>query len=399
MNILVLTSVYPYTTSESQNVTKVVKYFAEEWARQGHNVIVIHNAHRYMRFIHDLPHFIKNKIASRIDFYIPDFKDVKEYREKSNDVLVYRLPILKLIPHGGHSQAVLARQTEKIENILRDNSFIPDVIVGHWMSPQIQIISRLKNSYSCKTALVLHGRDYVEGKRFDYSKYINMVDRIGCRSQSDVKYLADHMKLSAPPFVCYSGIPDKYISADAVADKFTMPVDEWKIVFVGRLVKYKNVDKTIIALSKFQNLNYTFEIIGDGAEKQPLMKLAEELGISGKVMFSGQLSRDEVRNHLERSHCFIMVSDGEVFGLAYLEAMASGCITVATKNGGVDGIVVNAENGYLCDSGDVNQLYNLIKIIVNLPLQDIKSISQSGFNTAKEFTDSKVAENYLNIIT
>jgi len=39
-----------------------------------------------------------------------------------------------------------------------------------------------------------------------------------------------------------------------------------------------------------------------------------------------------------------MISTDEIFGLAYLEAMAASCITIASKDGGVYGIIVDGKN-------------------------------------------------------
>ena len=65
---------------------------------------------------------------------------------------------------------------------------------------------------------------------------------------------------------------------------------------------------------------------------------------------------------MQMSECFIMVSKNETFGLVYLEAMLQGCIVVASKNEGIDGIIIHGENGFLCNAGDVNELTKNLKI-------------------------------------
>lgn len=398
MNILVLTSVYPHTTDNTQNTTKVVKYFVVEWIKQGHNVLVVHNAHRYLRIVHMLPHKIKEKIAARINFYIPDYKDIQEKYEKQDQASVYRLPIFKMIPHAGHSIFSIKRQAKKIEGILQRENFEPDIMVGHWMSPQIQIISKLKANHPCRTALVLHGREYVDGNRFNYSRYLAAIDRIGCRSKSDAEYLQKEMNLNEMPFICYSGIPDEYVFEYMGEEKFKNIPKVWKFVFVGRLVKYKNVDKIIIALSKLDNYVFTFDIIGDGSEREYLERLADKYKLSANIFFRGALSRDHVRTYLNDSHCFIMASEREVFGLVYLEAMSAGCITIGSKGGGIDGVIVDNKNGFLCDAGNPKAIEDTLRTIMGFSYQELQIISKAGYETACRFTDSVVAMNYLESI-
>ena len=52
---------------------------------------------------------------------------------------------------------------------------------------------------------------------------------------------------------------------------------------------------------------------------------------------------------MRESDIFILPSRNETFGMVYMEAMASGCITVCSKNDGVDGIIRDGINGFLCE--------------------------------------------------
>ena len=80
--------------------------------------------------------------------------------------------------------------------------------------------------------------------------------------------------------------------------------------------------------------------------------------------------------------------------MVYLEAMASGCITVCTKNDGIDGIIKDGENGFLTEP-DVENIKDTILKIKTLPPETIETIKQNTLETVKEYTSSKVAENYL----
>ena len=400
MKILVLSSVYRDNSLGNRDTsTNVVNLFANEWVKQGHEVIVIHNSHRYPIFIHLLPIFIKRKLASYLNFQIADYDAVNHKTYKDSGVVVCRLPIKKIIPHGSPSKRKILVQVKKITKYLEKNHFIPDVITGHWASPQMEIIYYLKDLYKCKTAIVLHGTGYVTNSNFDVFKYLTKIDKIGCRSLYQSKFIREKLKLNKLPFVCYSGVPNQYLNNYKLnLDKFNN-TKVWKIIYVGRLVSYKNVDVIIKSLSQIEGVNWELNIVGEGTEMNNLKKLSDQLNCYDKVRFLGKISRDEVLDLMSKMHIYVMVSTNEVFGLAYLEAMASSCITIASKNGGVDGIIKDGINGFLCVQENVDDLRNKLNYIFNMNKEEIKKISKLGYETIQEYSDSLVAKKYLDIIS
>jgi glycosyltransferase involved in cell wall biosynthesis len=94
-----------------------------------------------------------------------------------------------------------------------------------------------------------------------------------------------------------------------------------------------------------------------------------------------------------------MVSSPETFGLVYLESLASGCITVGSKNEGIDGIIINEKNGFLVKPRDSDALLKVIQKILSIDNYFKTSLVLNGIETAKGFSDEKVAKNYLKEIS
>ena len=136
--------------------------------------------------------------------------------------------------------------------------------------------------------------------------------------------------------------------------------------------------------------------MGDGASRTELEELAQNLNCADKVHFWGRVSRDKVMQILEDTHIFVMISTNEIFGLVYLEAMAASCLTIASKNGGVDGIIIDANNGFLCNEADDSELRQILENITKYDCDTLKKIVEQGYKTVKEYSDYKVAEKYLN---
>lgn len=101
-------------------------------------------------------------------------------------------------------------------------------------------------------------------------------------------------------------------------------------------------------------LEAEFWIVGDDTEgkgrKAQLVRLAEELGLTGKALFLGH--RNDIPQVLSQLHVLVLTSSFEPFGRVVIEAMACGRPVVATRDGGVPEIVDHGETGYLVDVAD-----------------------------------------------
>ncbi len=107
---------------------------------------------------------------------------------------------------------------------------------------------------------------------------------------------------------------------------------------VSRLVAHKRVDLIVKA---FSALGLPLKIIGDGPERQQLMKQA-----AGNIEFLGFQSDECVASLLDRARGFICATE-EDFGIAMVEAQAAGCPVIAYGRGGALETVVNGQTGLL----------------------------------------------------
>ena len=381
---------------------KVCNFFVDEWIRQGHEVVVAHYRSQfpklYLLLGRMLPSLRKKVCGDNSAMSL----DTKEISYDYNGASVLSIPILKYIPHGKFRKATLDSHAWYLQNKLEIIGFTPDAIIGHFCNPTIEIIERIRLKFNdAKTAVIFHeGADTLNRILGVKAKSrINDIDVLGFRSLSIQRSIEGAYRLSNHRFICYSGVASSFVERE-------IPIRRWQegpvrnYLFVGRMVFYKHPQAIAEALyAVYPQKDFSLRYIGkDDTATKSTSDYVMNNKLDSAITFLGQIDREKIISWYDKSDCFIMISDNEVFGLVYLEAMARGCITIAGSNGGMEGIIKSGENGFLCTPGDVQELTSIIKRINEMSAEEKARISENARQTAKKFSDRKVAELYLNNI-
>lgn len=146
------------------------------------------------------------------------------------------------------------------------------------------------------------------------------------------------------------------------------------VLYVGRLMKEKNIETLIrsFSITSKKVKESVLVIVGDGFLKKELMGLANSLGISGKVIFTGNIEEKYVNMPFSAADLFVLPSLVELQGLAVLEAMASGkpILVAKSKDSAATELVVKGKNGYTFDPRDEHDLSSkMIELLENKNLR------------------------------
>ena len=273
------------------------------------------------------------------------------------------------------------------------------MIAGHFANPSVELVADLAGKYKAKSSIVFHHDCTETGiPKYRIRENIDRIGSIGARSIIEANQIKERLSLKRLPFVCCSGATNDAVQlAKKVCDKqdFSEGV---RHIYVGSLIKRKHLDAVIKAFLNTSGAKDTLVVVGGGPEEDELKNLVNKLGAKNKIAFTGRISRENVLKKMGESQIFTLISHGETYGMVYIEAMLQGCLTIASKGEGFDGIIQDGVNGFICEPGNQEALENVYKRIAEMTTEERNKIGQAAIDTAVHYSEREVAERYLNDI-
>jgi glycosyltransferase involved in cell wall biosynthesis len=173
-------------------------------------------------------------------------------------------------------------------------------------------------------------------------------------------------------------------------EQLILKKNPYRLIHVGRLVKWKKVDQIIEAVKILENEFPEIEliIIGKGKEEENLKRIALEKNISDRVKFVGGIyNNQDLGRYFKASSIYILAGMG---GLSINEAMAFGKPVICSIADGTEKRLVKENiNGFYFKSDDIVDLVAKIRILFN----DQQLIEKFGSNSLQ------IIKNEVNIHT
>jgi glycosyltransferase involved in cell wall biosynthesis len=220
--------------------------------------------------------------------------------------------------------------------------------------------------------------------------FFNRCDYVTSPTQTAIDLMRAHgLKAKAQPVS--SGIDLDIFNPENdghnLKEKYSIP-NKPTILYTGRISGEKRLDVLISAMPEIlRTMDAHLVICGDGREKENLEKMAENMGISTNVTFTGFISNEEFPNVYGLADLFVIPSESELQSIVTMEALASGLPVVAADKHALPELVRNPDNGFLAKAGDSGAFSrNIVKILSDTDLQDsmgaasLKIIQQHSLN-------------------
>jgi colanic acid/amylovoran biosynthesis glycosyltransferase len=142
-----------------------------------------------------------------------------------------------------------------------------------------------------------------------------------------------------------------------------------RMICVARLDRKKGLDEAIEICAKLKkkNVDFNFQIIGDGPERKHLEGQIHKLDLENRVQLLGSKANDQLVPYFSQACLFFMpcvrTESGDMDGIpvAMMEAMACEVPVVSTQISGIPELVHHDVNGILVDKADTNTLAKAIE--------------------------------------
>lgn len=170
-------------------------------------------------------------------------------------------------------------------------------------------------------------------------------------------------------------------------EELNIDKDTTVILSIGELIKRKNHESALKALSKIKNENFVYIICGKGPLEEKLKKISKSLQIDHKVKFLG--FRTDIADICSASDIFVFPSLQEGLPVSVMEAMASELPIVCSNIRGHVDLITENQGGYLVSTDEADSFSNAI---LELMENKDKRIKFGLYNkkTIKEYDSSNV---------
>ncbi|WP_300663211.1 N-acetyl-alpha-D-glucosaminyl L-malate synthase BshA [Fluviicola sp.] len=168
--------------------------------------------------------------------------------------------------------------------------------------------------------------------------------------------------------------------------------DELILCHISNFRPVKRITDVVHIFQKVQEqLPAKLLLAGDGPDRAIVERLARDLGICHKIIFTGKVR--ETAPILELSDLFLLPSETESFGLAALEAMAEGVPVVSSNTGGIPEVNIDGFSGFTSNVGDVDSMAaNAIRILKDKATHQV--FRKNALEQAKRFDLAQILPIY-----
>jgi colanic acid/amylovoran biosynthesis glycosyltransferase len=241
------------------------------------------------------------------------------------------------------------------------NSFAPDIIHCHFGTAAYFYASLKKATKNDIPVIIsFHGYDVFRIDTFE-SNYKKTIEQLSshqcictCPSEFLKKHIIDTFDIPSEKVrVVPNGFNDTLFNSKPLIDN---NITQFKLLHIGRFINLKGQEYLIEALALLKVRGYTnieLTLIGEGETLEKTKVLANTLNVSEQIVFTGALPHKAVSQILENCDLYLHPSytlnngQAETFGIAILEAIATGKPVIMTDSGGMKEILPNGDASFV----------------------------------------------------
>jgi glycosyltransferase involved in cell wall biosynthesis len=337
-------------------------------------------------------------------------KIVLHYLSRANDTFIYNLRF----------QTAIFKEFPKLDNIYHFDLVhsmnlvhMPDIflkITGRNIKSLVTVHSTISTQMQGILGCSRNFFELSSSEKYSVIAYpcIRTLEKLYLRKTEYVITVSQRLKRDLCRIEKYKGfiqtIPngidmDKFNSHDTNgSNKFAELSKKGQIVlYVGRLLSLKGIEDFVKIMDALRETKIHFVIAGHGGNNI-FEKLVKKYSIDKNSYTNlGFVSNDDLPWLYKISSVFVLPSYSENFPITLLEAMAMKCPCIATDVGDIPLIIDHGKNGFLVKPGNVNQMVEYVRLIVN-DKAVAQAVAQEGYAKAKtNFTSEEMARKTFDV--
>ena len=216
---------------------------------------------------------------------------------------------------------------------------------------------------------------------------VTLFHTVSEQSKSDIESLGTSKKIVIIP----NGIDPSSYENGVTSQK--------QVIFIGRLVFYKNLKVVIDAFSKVVTKipDAKLVIVGDGPMKDSLVKKTESLNLQDNVVFKGNVSEQEKIKLLQQSQVLVNPSLVEGFGIVVLEGFASSKPVIVSDSKPLSDLVDDSVDGFVVSSTNSSAWAEKIVELLSNP-DKVKKMGKEGRKkVVSKYSISKLSDDLISL--
>ena len=232
------------------------------------------------------------------------------------------------------------------------------VFCGHlYMAPLAALVARLKRA---RLVIQTHGVEAWRQPSRLCRAAVEAADLVLCVSRFTRARVLDWAAIAPERIlVLPNTVAGAFTPGDGSALREAWGLQGKRVLLtVGRMdgrERYKGHDRVIAAIPQLvaEGHDVAYVVLGDGDDRDRLAALAHEAGVGDRVRFIGAVSQESLVDAYRMADLFVMPSTGEGFGIAFLEAMASGTPALGLAAAGAPDALAEGELGTAVAEADL----------------------------------------------
>jgi len=306
----------------------------------------------------------------------------------------------------GVTSSISYKPIGQIVNICMENRI--DVIIVHHPSPLLWAFIPLLKRRMKQIKIVLYAHNNANNmihtndwktrtmRKCLLKQAYNSSDNVFAISHSVKKSLIGLLNVHDEKVnVIYNGIDLQRFNVERDIKNSTV-----QIIYVGRIIKEKGVQVLVEAISRLpSNLpSYHLNIIGDGPYLENIKKMISEKKQEERISVLGAMR--QIPEIMAKSDIFVHPAIWEEgFGIAIVEAMASGLICIATNRGAIPELIDDQINGYLVESNSATAMAEkLAEIITNIYTDGSDCVRYQARKKAEKYSIENMVNRFDNLL-